>query len=81
VAVDPDGYTYRSGRLRVDRHHQVLDAGGTPHPARLAVGAGSSGGRWTSAVARPGINAGFFRQNDAVARRALELACLGAVFG
>jgi uncharacterized NAD(P)/FAD-binding protein YdhS len=69
-----DGFTYRSGRLRTDPTHRLVRADGSAHPARFAMGPWTSGGRASSGIARPNLNALFFRQNDALAREALSLA-------
>jgi uncharacterized NAD(P)/FAD-binding protein YdhS len=68
-----DGFTYRTGRLRTDPSHRVVRSDGSAHPARFAVGPWTSGGRATSGIARPHINAAFFHQNDALAQTALTL--------
>jgi hypothetical protein len=62
---------YRSGRVRVDSALRLIDADGRPHPRRFAVGPWVAAGGFTSAFARPRTNAGFFRQNDALARSVL----------
>jgi hypothetical protein len=78
-----DGFTYRSGRLMTDSSHHLVRADGSAHPARFAIGPWTSGGRAGSAIARPHLNALFFRQNDALAREALSRAApsLGATTG
>jgi hypothetical protein len=62
---------YRSGRVRVDAALRLIDAEGRPHPRRFAVGPWVAAGGFTAAFARPRTNAGFFRQNDALARAVL----------
>ncbi|SDC71144.1 FAD-NAD(P)-binding [Geodermatophilus telluris] len=57
----------RGGRLHVDAAQRVVDAAGTPHPRLFAAGYWTSGAQ-VAAFARPGTNAPFFRQNDALAR-------------
>jgi hypothetical protein len=73
VRRDPeDGFVYETGRLRTDSEHRIVDAEGRPHPARYALGPWTSGGRFSSGIARPRLNAAFFRQNDALARAVLS---------
>jgi hypothetical protein len=62
---------YRSGRARVDSALRLIDSLGRPHPRRFAVGPWVATGGFTAAFARPRTNAGFFRQNDALARSVL----------
>ena len=57
----------RGGRLHVDVAQRVVDAVGEPHPRVFAAGYWTSGAQ-VAAFARPGTNAPFFRQNDALAR-------------
>lgn len=64
-------YSGSTGRIRVDRASRPLGADGTPHPARFAVGANTSA-PFVGAFARPRTNAVSFRENDRVARAALE---------
>ncbi|WP_199720249.1 hypothetical protein [Pseudokineococcus lusitanus] len=45
-----------------------MTADGTPHPRVLAAGFWTAGAQ-VAAFARPGTDAPFFRQNDALARR------------
>ncbi|WP_328811121.1 FAD/NAD(P)-binding protein [Rhodococcus sp. NBC_00294] len=54
-------------KLAVDGSSRVIDASGTAHPHRYAVGMWVAGHAWSGAFARPGIDAGFFRHNDAIA--------------
>ncbi|WP_235579588.1 MULTISPECIES: FAD/NAD(P)-binding protein [unclassified Rhodococcus (in: high G+C Gram-positive bacteria)] len=54
-------------KLAVDGSSRVIDASGTAHPRRYAVGAWVAGHAWSGAFARPGIDAGFFRHNDGIA--------------
>ncbi|NIZ93037.1 FAD/NAD(P)-binding protein [Kineosporiaceae bacterium B12] len=63
-----------SGRLVVDADQHLVDATGAAHPRRLAVGPWVAGGGWAPAFARPGVDAGFFRLNEAVARDLLSTA-------
>jgi hypothetical protein len=74
VVPDPGGRApYASGKASVDGTSRLRHEDGTVHPRRLAVGPWVAGGGFTSAFARPGIDAGFFRQNDAVAREVLAV--------
>lgn len=58
----------KGGRIQVDSDGRLLNSVGAPHPSRWAVGPWISGAGWAHAFPRPGRNAGFFRQNDALAR-------------
>jgi uncharacterized NAD(P)/FAD-binding protein YdhS len=63
-----------SGKVKARAADQrLVHADGTVSHRRFAVGPWVSGGAATAAFARPGIGAGFFRQNDAVARSVLTL--------
>ncbi|MEW1957429.1 FAD/NAD(P)-binding protein [Kineococcus sp. NPDC059986] len=62
------------GKLVVDPEQRLVHADGTVHPRRFAVGPWVAGGGWAAAFARPGLDAGFFRLNDRVARALLALA-------
>jgi uncharacterized NAD(P)/FAD-binding protein YdhS len=57
-----------TGRLHVDADQRVVSATGRPQDRLFAVGFWTSGAQ-VAAFARPGTNAPFFRQNDALARR------------
>ncbi|GGF94329.1 adenylate cyclase [Rhodococcoides trifolii] len=59
-------------KLAVDGHSRLVDAHGNAHPRRFAVGPWVAGHTWSGAFPRPGINAGFFRHNDAVAEGLLS---------
>ncbi|MBO0691383.1 MAG: FAD/NAD(P)-binding protein [Acidimicrobiaceae bacterium] len=72
VRRDEDGFVYGTGRLRTDGELRVVGSDGSAHPARYALGPWTSAGRFSSGIARPGRNAAFFRQNDAVARAILS---------
>lgn len=61
-----------AGRLVVDAGNRLVAADGRAHPARRAVGPWVAGGAWAPAFPRPGLDAGFFRQNDALARELLR---------
>jgi uncharacterized NAD(P)/FAD-binding protein YdhS len=65
---DPTGAVLGTGRLWVDPEQRVLDATGEAQDRLFAVGFWTSGAQ-VAAFARPGTNAPFFRQNDALARR------------
>ncbi|MFL1431292.1 MULTISPECIES: FAD/NAD(P)-binding protein [unclassified Nocardiopsis] len=66
------------GEIRAREHGGLVDADpadqrlrradGEPHPARFGLGALVAGGVGAGGFSRPRTNAGFFRQNDAVAR-------------
>jgi uncharacterized NAD(P)/FAD-binding protein YdhS len=61
-----------SGKVRArPRDQRLLEQDGYAAPARFALGPWVSGGAATAAFARPRVGAGFFRQNDAVARQVL----------
>ncbi|MEQ3553465.1 FAD/NAD(P)-binding protein [Pseudonocardia nematodicida] len=60
-----------SGRILVDDQGRLLGPTG-PHPARWAVGPWVIGAGWAHAFPRPRQNAGYFRQNDALARALLQ---------
>ena len=62
------------GRIAVDAEQRLLDARGAAHPRRFAVGPWVAAGGWAPAFARPGLDAGFFRLNDRVARAVLRAA-------
>jgi uncharacterized NAD(P)/FAD-binding protein YdhS len=65
---DPgNGGARRTGRLHVDPAHRVVTSTGAAQDRLFAVGYWTSGGQ-VAAFARPGTNAPFFRQNDALAR-------------
>lgn len=63
-----------TGRVAARQPDQrMLLPDGSVHPRRFAVGAWAQGGRTSAGLPRPHFNAGFFRQNDAVARAVLDL--------
>jgi len=68
-----------SGRLVVDPEQHLVDAEGRAHPRRFAVGPWVAGGGWAPAFARPGVDAGFFRLNEAVAHALLAVPAADAV--
>lgn len=70
--VEPRVDGVPAGKLVVDAANRLVTTDGAVHDARYAVGPWVAGGAWASAFPRPGINAGFFRQNDAIARQLLE---------
>lgn len=61
-----------SALIDADGEQRVVDARGRPHRTLFAVGPLVSGGVGSGGFSRPRTNAGFFRQNDALARRVLE---------
>ncbi|NKQ57717.1 FAD/NAD(P)-binding protein [Amycolatopsis sp. K13G38] len=61
-----------SGRIIVDEGGRLVGADGRAHPARWAAGPWVVGAGWAHAFPRPRQNAGFFRQNDALARDLLQ---------
>jgi hypothetical protein len=61
----------RGGRLHVDAAARVVDAGGAASARVSAVGFWTSGAQ-VAAFARPGTDAPFFHQNDALAARLWE---------
>lgn len=60
-----------AGTLVVDTANRLVDAEGRAHLDRYAVGPWVAGGAWAPAFPRPNLDAGFFRQNDAIARQLL----------
>lgn len=63
----------RTGLIDADpRDQRLTREDGTPHPARFGAGALVAGGVGAGGFSRPHTNAGFFRQNDALARTLLE---------
>ncbi|WP_432494175.1 FAD/NAD(P)-binding protein [Kineococcus gypseus] len=72
--ADADGEVFAGGRLAVDEEGRVLHRDGTAHPRRFAAGPWVAGGGWAPAFPRPGLDAGFFRLNDALAGGLLEAA-------
>ncbi len=64
--------THATGRLLVSAHNELISPVGERRERLFAVGPGTSG--WgAGAFARPGTNAAPFRENDALARRVLNL--------
>jgi hypothetical protein len=64
--------SYNTGKLTVASDLRIVDAGGRTHPRRFAAGIHTSrpaGGTF----ARPRTNAASLRQNDALARRVLQV--------
>lgn len=61
-----------SGRIRVDDEDRLVHADGSSHHGRWAVGPWVVGAGWAHAFPKPGIDAGFFRQNDRIARSILQ---------
>jgi uncharacterized NAD(P)/FAD-binding protein YdhS len=51
---------------------RLVGADGAAQPTRFALGPWVTGGAASAAFARPGVGAGFFRQNDAVARAVID---------
>jgi hypothetical protein len=69
--ADPEsGYRLPTGRIAVDDRGRLVDAGGSAHPARYALGWNTSL-RGARAFAIPGTNAVTFRHGDLVARAVL----------
>jgi hypothetical protein len=74
VADAVTGEELPSGRIHTRvSDGRLLDAAGTAHRLRFALGPHTSG-RSAAAFTRPRTNAISFRQNDAVAREILRLA-------
>ena len=69
--VEPQLDGVPAGKLVVDGANRLVDAQGRAHPDRYAVGPWVAGGAWAPAFPRPDLDAGFFRQNDAIARQLL----------
>ena len=64
--------THATGRLLVSAHNELISPVGERRERLFGVGPGTSG--WgAGAFARPGTNAAPFRENDALARRVLNL--------
>ena len=64
--------THATGRLLVSAHNELISPVGERRERLFGVGPGTSG--WgAGAFARPGSNAAPFRENDALARRVLNL--------
>jgi hypothetical protein len=64
--------THATGRLLVSAHNELISPVGERRERLFGVGPGTSG--WgAGAFARPGTNAAPFRENDALARRILNL--------
>lgn len=64
--------THATGRLLVSAHNELISPVGERRERLFGVGPGTSG--WgAGAFARPGTNAAAFRENDALARRILNL--------
>ena len=64
--------THATGRLLVSAHNELISPVGERRRRLFGVGPGTSG--WgAGAFARPGSNAAPFRENDALARRILNL--------
>ncbi len=73
VVTDAGG-SFSTGRLDTrEADHRLLAADGTVHPRRFAVGAWTRGGRTSAGLPRPGLDSGFFRQDDVVALAVLAL--------
>lgn len=62
-----------TGRIHTTTEGLLVDVQGRPHPRRFALGPHTSA-RSPGAFTRPRTNAPGFRQNDAVARRILDLS-------
>ncbi|MEV6985273.1 FAD/NAD(P)-binding protein [Sphaerisporangium sp. NPDC051017] len=71
VLTGPDGTTYRLGRLRV-QNGRLVNAAGTVHPRRFALGHWVGQGFTIAGFARPHANAFPFRIADALARDLLS---------
>ena len=69
--VEPQPGGVPAGTLVVDAANRLVDAAGHAHPGRYALGPWVAGGAWAPAFPRPDLDAGFFRQNDALARAVL----------
>ncbi|SDF84885.1 FAD/NAD(P)-binding protein [Klenkia brasiliensis] len=67
----------KGGRLHVDAGSRLVDAGGRASERVSAVGFWTSGAQ-VAAFARPGTDAPFFHQNDALAARLWRSAPVGA---
>ena len=78
---DEGGEVFSGGRLAVDEDGRVQRADGSAHPRRFAAGPWVAGGGWAPAFPRPGLDAGFFRLNDALAASLLAAVSAGAPAG
>jgi hypothetical protein len=67
-----DGRSYNTGKITVDAELGIVDAEGVAHPRRFGVGIHTSRPA-AGTFARPRTNALSFRQNDALARRVLQV--------
>ncbi|GLU45683.1 FAD/NAD(P)-binding protein [Nocardiopsis ansamitocini] len=76
--TDPGtGTAHRTGLIDAAPGDQRLLRGdGSPHPARFGAGALVAGVVGAGGFSRPRTNAGFFRQNDTVARAVLRALAL-----
>jgi uncharacterized NAD(P)/FAD-binding protein YdhS len=73
IVRSPQGDIYERGLLRVDSaDSRVLDSAGRPHPRRFALGPFTSNASEPSFIV-PRTDAPTLRQNDATARRILQL--------
>ncbi|GAA1554099.1 FAD/NAD(P)-binding protein [Kribbella lupini] len=68
-----DGTSLGGGQLKADSHCRAIRADGTVHPELFLLGPSVSGSAGSSGFSRPYFNGPGFRQNDAVARRLLQL--------
>lgn len=82
VLVDDDGSVLRNTGLVLVRAADgaLVDASGTPHPRRFAVGPHTTV-KVAGAFTRPGMNAQSLRYNDAVARAVLRAVGDAAAVG
>ncbi|WP_241998403.1 MULTISPECIES: FAD/NAD(P)-binding domain-containing protein [Kribbella] len=71
--VAADGSSLGGGQLKADADCRAIKADGTVHQSLFLLGPSVSGSAGSSGFSRPYFNGPGFRQNDAVARRLLQL--------
>ena len=76
--VAADGSSLGGGQLKADADCRAIKADGTVHPSLFLLGPSVSGSAGSSGFSRPYFNGPGFRQNDAVARRLLQLLAVHA---
>ena len=76
--VAADGSSLGGGQLKADADCRAIKADGTVHRSLFLLGPSVSGSAGSSGFSRPYFNGPGFRQNDAVARRLLQLLAVHA---
>jgi hypothetical protein len=77
--IASDGTSLGGGQLKADGDCRAVKADGSVHPSLFLLGPSVSGSAGSSGFSRPHFNGPGFRQNDAVARRLLQLVADPAV--